>query len=304
MAVKKSVLGRGLDALLGANSASMGEGTRAEKFPLDKLSPNPLQPRRTFDVTSLKELADSIAVHGLLQPLLVRREENGQGTIVAGERRWRAAKMAGLSEVPVRFIEADDRTLRELALVENLQRQDLKPLELAAAMHELCENFGLTQEELGKRLGWSRSAVTNKLRLLSLSERARQLLGEGTISEGHARALLSLPNIEEQNLVLDECLRYSWSVRALEKRVQVLLGRSEAPLPQRPKRWRPNIVSRIAKEMGISMSVSRLGDQHRVVLKGLDQAQVTALCHLMDREAASLTKKKTGDVEPGKTPQP
>ena len=175
MSAKQRGLGRGLGALIGDFQEEPESGA-VTKLPLQKVEPNPDQPRRTFDEEELQALADSIAAHGILQPLAVRASGGGFYQIIAGERRWRAARMAGLSEVPVVVLEADDRTVMELALVENLQRQDLNPMEEAEGYQRLMKEYGLTQEEAAARVGKSRPAVANALRLLLLPEEVRSLV--------------------------------------------------------------------------------------------------------------------------------
>ena len=179
MSAKQRGLGRGLGALIGDFQEEPESGA-VTKLPLQKVEPNPDQPRRTFDEEELQALADSIAAHGILQPLAVRASGGGFYQIIAGERRWRAARMAGLSEVPVVVLEADDRTVMELALVENLQRQDLNPMEEAEGYQRLMKEYGLTQEEAAARVGKSRPAVANALRLLLLPEEVRSLVEDGT----------------------------------------------------------------------------------------------------------------------------
>lgn len=177
------------------------EGARVEMLPLDAVQPNPHQPRQRFDSVRLDELASSLREHGVLQPILVHRLDDGRYELVAGERRWQAARRAGLAAIPALVVEASPRRVLELALVENLQRADLMPLEEAEAYRGLMAALGLTQEKLAERLGVSRVAVTNKLRLLSLAPAARDALMDGAISEGHARALLGIPReLQEQAL--------------------------------------------------------------------------------------------------------
>lgn len=217
MAAKKSSLGRGLTSLFDEN-ASDNEG--AVKVNINDIEPNRDQPRKDFDETALSELAESIAQHGLIQPIVVKPDFNGRYSIIAGERRWRACRMAGLDEVPVVIKEADEQTLMEIALIENLQREDLNAVEEALGYRSLIDTYGLTQEEVAKKMGKSRSAVTNALRLLSLNDNELEALRRGTISAGHARALLSCE---------DEALRAKMllaaadgaSVRELEKAAAV-----------------------------------------------------------------------------------
>ena len=180
------------------------------------MEPNPDQPRREFDEEELTRLADSISVHGVIQPLTVREMANGYYQIIAGERRWRAARMAGLSDVPVVVIEADERKAMELALIENLQRQDLNPVEEAMGYQTLMQEYGLTQEETSERVGKSRSAVANTLRLLALTPEVLQLLKEGKITAGHARAILSLKSEKKQLEAAKKIIALALSVRQAE----------------------------------------------------------------------------------------
>ncbi len=188
MAVKKSGLGKGLDLLFNEN-ASDSDGVI--KLNLSEIEPNRAQPRKDFDETALSELAESIKQHGLIQPIVVKPNTNGRYSIIAGERRWRASRLAGLSEVPVIIKEADGQTLMEIALIENLQREDLNAVEEALGYRSLIDAYGLTQEEVANKMGKSRSAVTNALRLLALNDSELEALRRGSISAGHARALLS-----------------------------------------------------------------------------------------------------------------
>ena len=198
MASKKpSGLGRGLGALLG-DDVMKTESSGSLSLPISQVETCSSQPRKRFDDESLQELADSISQHGIIQPLTVRKLSSGYYQIIAGERRWRAARLAGLQEVPVIVIEADDRKAAELAMIENLQREDLNPMEEAAGFQSLSESYHMTQEEAAQRVGKSRSAVTNALRLLGLTPSVRKLVEEGKLSAGHARALVPLsPSLQE-----------------------------------------------------------------------------------------------------------
>ena len=198
MASKKpSGLGRGLGALLG-DDVMKTESSGSLSLPISQVETCSSQPRKRFDDESLQELADSISQHGIIQPLTVRKLSSGYYQIIAGERRWRAARLAGLQEVPVIVSEADDRKAAELAMIENLQREDLNPMEEAAGFQSLIESYHMTQEEAAQRVGKSRSAVTNALRLLGLTPSVRKLVEEGKLSAGHARALVPLsPSLQE-----------------------------------------------------------------------------------------------------------
>ncbi len=219
MAGAKKGLGKGLEALIPALGLEEGEALR--EIPVDEIIPNPYQPRRNLHEESLEELAQSIREHGLIQPLIVTRdEESGKYQLIAGERRWRAAIMAGFSTVPVIVKEVSPRQMLEIALVENVQRADLNPLEEAEAYRFLVEEFGLTQEEVAKRVGKSRAAVANTLRLLRLPPEVKKALAEGLITEGHARALLSLPSPELQIRAMERIIRQGLNVRQAEELVK------------------------------------------------------------------------------------
>ena len=215
---KQKGLGKGLGALLGEESLradTPAEGA-VSTLPLQKIEPNPLQPRKTFAEEELDALAESIRIHGIIQPLTVRLLPNGYYQIIAGERRWRAARLAGLSQVPVVAIEADDRKAMELALIENLQRADLNPIEEAEGYQQLISQYGMTQEQAAERVGKSRPAVANALRLLSLGPEILKLVEAGTISAGHARALLVLKTDGERMAVAQKVQNLSLSVRQTE----------------------------------------------------------------------------------------
>ena len=213
MAKKKAYgLGSGLGALLGDEQLV----SPAETLPISRVEPRSGQPRTRFDEPSLQELADSIARHGLLQPITVRKLDSGYYQIIAGERRWRAARLAGLTEVPVRVIEADDKAAQELALVENLQREDLNPMEEARGYRALMEEFGLTQEAVSQSVGRSRPAVANALRLLTLPEPVAAMLEKGALSAGHARALLPIEDAALQLQAARQVAEKGLSVRQTE----------------------------------------------------------------------------------------
>src|SRR5580765_971152 len=228
-------LGRGLGALLSSSSEAATSAPPIE-LPISAISPNPNQPRKDFDDKALRDLSDSLRHSGLLQPLVVRRMGEGYQLIV-GERRWRAAKLAGIERVPVIVREASDLESLELALVENLLREDLNPMEEAEAYQRLLAEFGWTQEELAQRVQRDRSSIANCLRLLKLPEIIQADLRANRLTMGHARALLSLPGAAEQLRLREEILAHSWSVRTTEADVQ----RSRTKSPRRPARRAPEI---------------------------------------------------------------
>ena len=209
-------LGKGLGALLGDFEEVSVEKSAYQLLPIYKVEPNPDQPRRDFDEEELQALADSISEHGIIQPLTVRELSSGYYQIIAGERRWRAARMANLSEVPVVVIEADDKKAMELALIENLQRQDLNPVEEALGYRSLMEDYGMTQEDAAKRVGKSRPAVTNALRLLSLNQEVLDKVRSGDLSAGHARAILTVKSEKKQLAAAQKIVALGLSVRQAE----------------------------------------------------------------------------------------
>ena len=227
MAKEKRGLGTGLDVLFAAN-AFEEEESELLTLPLSKVEPRQEQPRERFDEKAMQELADSIAQYGLIQPITVRKLDSGYYQIIAGERRWRAARLAGLSEVPVRVIEADDRRTAELALVENLLRQDLNPMEEARGYQSLMRDYGLTQEETARSVGRSRPAVANALRLLSLSPKLGEMVETGLLSAGHARALLPLSDEKQQLRAANEVVTRELSVRRTEQLTARLLKEEKA----------------------------------------------------------------------------
>ena len=209
-------LGKGLGALLGDFEDVSTEKSPYQLLPIYKVEPNPDQPRRDFDEEELQALSESIGEHGVIQPLTVRELPNGYYQIIAGERRWRASRMANLSEIPAVIIEADDKKAMELALIENLQRQDLNPMEEAMGYRSLMEDYGLTQDAAAQRVGKSRSAVANALRLLNLPEPLMEKIRSGELTAGHARAVLSIKSVKKQLEAAQKIMALGLSVRQAE----------------------------------------------------------------------------------------
>ncbi len=232
-------LGRGLEALLGPISREdPAAGGGLKELPIGAIAPNPFQPRRSFDETQLQELADSIAASGLLQPVIVRARPEGRYELIAGERRWRAAQRLGWSKIPAVVRDVDDRALLTLALIENLQRDALSPLDAARGYQQLMEDFSLPQQEVARLVGKDRSTVSNTLRLLRLPGEVQELLERRALSEGHARALLALADPVEISRLARESVAAEWSVRDLEARVrgeQVQAPPSVRKLLRRPR---------------------------------------------------------------------
>jgi len=237
--MNRKALGRGLGALL-SSDRTIDLGSEPTEVDLDSIVPGPMQPRTHFDEASLESLAESIRSHGIVQPLLVRRRDGGY-ELVAGERRWRAAKIAGLARVPVIVKEVPDESLLEIALIENIQREDLNPIEEAQAYKKLIETVGLTQEALASRVGRDRSYITNYLRLLRLPEDLQQLVKEGRLSTGHARTLLALSHPDQQRRIARQIIDSGLSVRVTENIVQKMVeGKSTRSAPA-PRVVDPNV---------------------------------------------------------------
>ena len=244
MANKNTGLGKGLSALLG-DDFTMNPAQAPSTLPISQVESYAGQPRKNFDQEKLEELAESIRQHGIIQPLTVRKLSSGYYQIIAGERRWRAARLAGLTEVPAIIIEADDRKAMELAMIENLQREDLSPMEEAEGYKILVENYGMTQEQAAQRVGKSRSAVANALRLLALSPALRQMVEDGRLSAGHARALLPLsPALQEQAAAT--IIKSNLSVRQTEQLVKRL---QSAPKPEKKISPAVNYVAEAEREL-------------------------------------------------------
>lgn len=250
MAKAKGGLGKGFGALLGESlMAAEEESGGVSTLPMTLVEPNREQPRKRFSPETMQELTRSIEMHGVVTPITVRKTENGYYQIIAGERRWRAARSAGLTEIPALVIEADDKTVMELALIENLQREDLNPIEEAQGYHSLMEEYGLTQEQVAERVGRSRPAVANALRLLSLPDEAQELLADGTLSAGHARAVLA---IKDEALRTHDVLEKmaGMSVRQAEKYAKSLQKESESQSePEQPAEFQPDYTAALAERL-------------------------------------------------------
>lgn len=226
---KTGGLGRGLDSIFLDNTSS--DEKRALFLKISRISPEKNQPRKKFDEEALEALAESIREHGVIQPIAVRETDGGYYKIIAGERRWRAAKAAGLTEIPAVVMTADDRAAAELALIENLQREDLGPLEEAEALRALSDRFGMTQERLARVAGKSRSAVANTMRLCDLPEEIKPLVEEKKLSEGHARALLAVKDKKTALALANETIEKDYSVRQTELAVRRAINRPKKPAP-------------------------------------------------------------------------
>jgi ParB family chromosome partitioning protein len=259
---KQGGLGRGLASLI-PTGGQTGTGDQKE-LPLDQVFPNPDQPRTAMDEDRIAELADSIRQVGVLQPVIVRPRDAGY-QIIAGERRWRAARVAGLETIPVRIMHADETQALELALIENLQRQDLNPVEEARGYRRLLSEYDMTQAELAEKVSKSRSAITNALRLLDLPEEVQELLYDGRMSAGHARAVLSIPDEEKRIRLANKIIEGGLSVRDAENLARLYLaGEVErAPRPITPKSYKL-VARRLRKQLGTAVRVKQTQNKGKI----------------------------------------
>ncbi|MEA3375153.1 MAG: ParB/RepB/Spo0J family partition protein [Chloroflexota bacterium] len=279
MSSRKIGLGKGLESLIPTAEEEGGEARQGVfEVPLDSVSPNPHQPRSPIREEDLRELAASIEEHGIIQPLVVTETVDGY-QLIAGERRWRAARVAGLSKVPILVKDVASSEVLELALVENLQRSDLNPLEEAMAFQQLVEEFGLTQKQIARRVGKSRTAVANKLRLLTAARQVQEALLEERISEGHARALLGLEGAAAQEAGLETVLKRELSVRQTEQLVRRLLGRQEEEQrsTQRPSPGVRELETQFRQALSTKVSLRRKGKGGQLVIYFYSEEELAAL---------------------------
>ena len=287
MAAKnKGGLGKGLDALFMDNSIEE-EAKSAVKLKLNDIEPNRAQPRKSFDEEALEELANSISTHGVIQPLLVRPLADGGYQLIAGERRWRASRMAGLTEVPVVIREMSDSEAMELALVENLQREDLNPIEEAQGLALLMETYGLTQEQAAKRVGKSRPAVANSMRLLSLPQEVLAMVERGELSAGHARTILALENAGQITALANEIVKKNLSVRETERAVKALL-KGDAKKEKRVKKrdtYYDEVELAVSQALGRKAKVSlSAGNKGTLEIEFFGKEDLSKLMKLFENE--------------------
>lgn len=270
MAVKKKYgsLGRGLDALISTEDVQTGGSSTINEVSLDQIDPNPNQPRRAFDEGALQELADSIAEIGIVQPITLRQMPGGRYQIIAGERRWRASQKAGLRTLPAYIRTVDDENMMEMALIENIQRQDLNPIEIALAYQHLLDQYALTQERLSERIGKNRATIANFLRLLKLPATVQVALQKREIDTGHARALLSLDDPKQQVKLFKEIQQRGYSVRKVEELVkQINEGGSaksasapaKATLPTAYEPYKQRLASALGKQAKLTLTAKGSG---------------------------------------------
>ena len=273
MAVRKGGLGKGLDALFIDNTTDNGAVT----LRISEIEPNRSQPRKEFDESALADLADSIREHGVIQPLLVRPLPTGGYQLVAGERRWRASRMAGLGEVPVVIRELSDHEAMELALIENLQRQDLNPMEEALGYRSLMEEYQMTQEEVAKAIGKSRPAIANSLRLLALPQQVVDLIREGKLSAGHGRALLAL---EEESAILEAAqtaVKKHWTVREIEKMAQSSHKKTKASTGPDKDHYYTELELALSQALGRQVTITSKGKNRTLSIAFFDKEDLSAL---------------------------
>ncbi|MBP5610715.1 MAG: ParB/RepB/Spo0J family partition protein [Clostridia bacterium] len=279
MAQRKSGIGRGLDALFLETFDEEKKPGGVEKIKTSLIDPKSGQPRKSFDPDQLAGLASSIAEHGVLQPILVRASGNGRYQIIAGERRWRAAKMAGITEIPAIELDRDDLAAAEIALVENVQREDLNPIEEAGAFRALAEEFGMTQEDLSRRVGKSRSYIANAVRLTELPDEAKALVSSGALSAGHARTLLGLRDRAEIVPLAKTCIANGLSVRETE----ALVKRANRPVRETPEEALPvvdyvaELERRMTSDLGRRVKIAAKGKQKTLTLYFEDNEDLDAL---------------------------
>lgn len=276
---KKRGLGKGLDALIPSGEGFTDDLAGIKQIPVANVMPNPRQPRLELDPEELSSLSDSIKEHGVLQPVVVLPgDAQGNFTLIAGERRLRAAKQAGLNEIPAVIRDVDERQQLELALIENLQRSDLNPLEAAEGYRQLIEDFDLSHEEIAQRIGKSRTSVTNTIRLLKLSAVVRSALQEGKISEGHARALLTLSTAQAQSAALQTVLTRELNVRQTEELVRKLSGERQAKKPK--KKQSPEVKAledQLRQALGTKVTVRRGASGGSIVLRFYSDEELNTL---------------------------
>lgn len=279
---RKSGLGRGLDALITVEDKAPSTGV--EEMPVDVIAPNPRQPRSSYNPDDMEQLAASIREHGVIQPLIITKDDNNPDKfiLIAGERRLIAAKSAGLETVPVIVREASDQQRLVLALIENIQRSDLNPMEEADAYRQLAEDFGLTHEEIAERVAKSRPEVTNTLRLLKLADRVQESLVEGKISKGHARALAALPTFQAQSAALRTVIANQLNVRQTEALVERLSGQKKVAIPKPSQS--PEIVSleeRLRSYLGAKVSLKQYGQGGVINIRYFSDEELNSLLDIL-----------------------
>ncbi len=290
MKKKTGGLGKGISALIPESSEKKVE-IKQESAPntlkLTQIEPNPDQPRKVFDDEKLATLAQSVAEHGILQPIVVKKNENGLYTIIAGERRWRAARMAKLKEVPVIIKEFDDKTVMEVSLIENLQREDLNPIEEALGYERLLKEFGLTQEEIAVKVGKSRPAVANTMRILALSEPVRRLVEQLELSAGHGRALLGIEDAKIQEETAYIIIERDWSVRQTENYVNQLAKEKKEKPEEKPGKIniaKAELEERLGNLLGTKVTIKQGARKGRIEIEFYDKDSLEKIVNKLGKD--------------------
>lgn len=284
---KKFALGKGLSALIPEDVVETEQQDEKGKMliPLNEIRNDNNQPRKAFDNDKIAELTESIKTHGIIQPLILRKSDDGLYVIVAGERRWRAAKMAGLKDVPAIVMELSEKDVLEISLIENIQRQDLNPIEEASAYKKLLSDFNLTQEDLSKRIGKSRTAITNTMRLMNLDIRVQQYIIEGIITEGHGRALLGIKDKEIQYKLSQKVIDENLSVRELERLVKRILEGKTAEEKETNNELNPyykEIKNQLQSYFGTKVNISNKNNKGKIEIEYYSEDDLQRILDIID----------------------
>jgi len=287
--VSKRRLGRGLNALISNSDTKLieGENSQVKKIDLKLIEPNPYQPRKIFNQEELDELTQSIKEHGLIQPIIVRKAESDSGyQIVAGERRYRASKSLKLKEIEAIITDIDEQQMMEIALIENLQRKDLNPIEEAEAYQQLIDTFNLVQAQLAKRVGKSRSSIANSLRLLKLPDEIKEYVSRGTLAMGHARALLAIEDIDLQKEVAQEIIDKELSVRETEKLIKWLKSKSSQPKKKNTTKKDPNVTiveEKLRGILGTKVAIQSGKKKGKIVIEYYSNDDLSRIIEVLDK---------------------
>lgn len=277
--------GQGINALIREDTEEIKSTVSTLK--ISQIEPNPNQPRKVFDIEKLQLLADSIQEHGIVQPIVVKKNDNGFYTIIAGERRWRAARIAGISDVPVVIKDYDEKTVAEVSLIENLQREDLNPIEEALGYSRLIEEFKMTQDEVSKKVGKSRSAVTNSLRLLNLAPNVKKLVEQLEISAGHARALLAIDDMDFQEKIAYQIIEKDLSVRQIENYVNTYKKQAAAEKKEKQVKFniaKAEIENSLSSALGTKVKISEGKNKGKIEIEFYDNESLNKIVNILRKE--------------------
>lgn len=277
--------GQGINALIREDTEEIKSTVSMLK--ISQIEPNPNQPRKVFDIEKLQLLADSIQEHGIVQPIVVKKNDNGFYTIIAGERRWRAARIAGISDVPVVIKDYDEKTVAEVSLIENLQREDLNPIEEALGYSRLIEEFKMTQDEVSKKVGKSRSAVTNSLRLLNLAPNVKKLVEQLEISAGHARALLAIDDMDLQEKIAYQIIEKDLSVRQIENYVNTYKKQAAAEKKEKQVKFniaKAEIENSLSSALGTKVKISEGKNKGKIEIEFYDNESLNKIVNILRKE--------------------